>query len=187
MEIFDLIVKHAENHIGFREIPGNQGFRDKLFEERMREISGWYKGAAWCAFFVELMWREVYRQIDENIDKELEELFSASATKTWDNFLNSPRWIASKYPVRGSVVIWQKYYNGKPNWRGHAALLVEKLSSEKIKTIEGNTNTEGSREGQVVAEKTRTMNFNDTNGLVMKGFIHPRQILKKIEHKQIKL
>lgn len=187
MEINDLIIKHASNHVGLREIPGNEGFRDELFEERMKNIAGWEESQAWCAYFVELMWREVYRKIDLNIDKELAELFSASAVKTWDNFSQSPRWVTSKYPVKGSVIIWQKYNNGKADWRGHAGILVKTISNYRVETIEGNTGSQDSREGEVVAYKKRPMNFNEKDGLIMQGFIQPRMIFEKIEPKDFQL
>ena len=44
-------------------------------------------------------------------------------------------------------------------------------------TVEGNTNDDGSREGYMVAEKQRKIDFDvKQNGLVLMGFVHPKII-----------
>jgi hypothetical protein len=45
------------------------------------------------------------------------------------------------------------------------------VSSSGFMSIEGNTNSNGGREGIEVAEKARDYNFYDKNGLCLKGFI----------------
>jgi len=42
--------------------------------------------------------------------------------------------------------------------------------------MEGNTNSEGKREGIEVAEKVRTLNFKTDNGLRLLGFVKPKEI-----------
>ena len=41
------------------------------------------------------------------------------------------------------------------------------------KTIEGNTNAAGSREGDQVAKKMRRYDFNNKHGLCLEGFVYP--------------
>ena len=43
-------------------------------------------------------------------------------------------------------------------------------------TIDGNTNDKGGREGYIVAPIKRNIDFTIKNGLVLKGFIHPKEI-----------
>lgn len=49
---------------------------------------------------------------------------------------------------------------------GHTGIVVEVIG-DSIRTIEGNTNDEASREGYIVAEKTRKISS------INKGFIRP--------------
>ena len=49
----------------------------------------------------------------------------------------------------------------------------EVLDNGYIKTIEGNTNARGGREGYTVAEKKRKIDFKKNHGLRMLGFIKP--------------
>lgn len=181
IDIGQMIIDHANQYLGIEEKPGNSGFQNELFEKRMRNIAGWQKGQAWCVYSVELNWREVYRKIDMGIDEELDKLFSASAVQTWENFSNSPRWITNQIPFKGAIIIWQKYHHGEPHWSGHAGIFNERASDYFIRTIEGNTNETGKREGKFFMEKRRKLNFHEESGLVMKGFIHPRQSFEKLD------
>ena len=77
-----------------------------------------------------------------------------------------------KYPLQ-NIVIWQTYKKGKAQGTGHAAIVME-VGEDTIKTIEGNTNDKGGREGYIVASKSRSINFTNDNGLRMLGFIKPK-------------
>lgn len=187
MEVNDLILQHAQNYIGIEEIAGNQGWHDENFENKIQELVGWKKGEAWCAYFAALIWREVYRQINMDIDQDLESLFSPSAVQTWKNFHESPRWQTSKYPVKGSVVIWQTRKKGKWHWTGHAGILSYSITDVFVRTIEGNTDKQGTRTGGMVTDKRRKKNFGAENGLIMLGFIQPKQITEKIDMQKIKI
>jgi hypothetical protein len=48
------------------------------------------------------------------------------------------------------------------------------VNGKSIKTIEGNTNDKGGREGYTVASKNRLIDFTNDNGLRMLGFIKPK-------------
>lgn len=174
MEVNDLIVKYAEKHLGITEKPGNQGWHDKLFEDRMTKLSGWQKGEAYCVYFDELVWRTIYRQLDMDIDRDLEDLFSPSATKTWQNFQDSPRWMTTKDPIKGALVFYQWYKKGKPRWQGHAGIVHHSVNSVYVQNIEANYN-------DTIAQVKAKKNFHETNGLVMLGFVWPKQVMKKIK------
>lgn len=153
----------ARKYIGQTEKPGNSGFNDAEFEKRMKAV-GWAKGQAWCAYFVELVCREALPEKDE----ELAKLFSASAVKTYENFQKAGR--ASERPTPGSLAVW-RYGDG---WQGHIGVVSEIVSENIFKTIEGNTNATGGREGYIVALKTRKLKqLFSAKGLNLIGFITP--------------
>lgn len=169
----------TKKHIGQEEIRGNKGFKDKEFEKRMKVV-GWESGQAWCAYFCELMWRQAYRPFIKVYDKKLAKLFSASAVQTFDRFDESDRWVTNREPVIGAVVIWQHFDDGMPDWRGHAGIAISYLNDKgTFYSIEGNTNKSGGREGYVVVKKRHNISeLEKENGLVLKGFIYPRQVFK---------
>jgi len=171
MEIAEKIVQIASNFVGQREVKGNLGWNDAEFQELMTAV-GWERGQAWCAYFTELVWKLAFAQ-DQSVVKELNLLFSAGAVATWNNFRRSD-WLTSTTPSIGSIVIFQRYKDNNPHWSGHAAI-VEEVSEFIIYTIDGNTNSEGSREGDVVGRTNRTLNFSLRNGLRPLGFIYPEK------------
>lgn len=163
-----LIIETARKYIGKREIPNNQGFTDAVFQKKMEEV-GWQKGHAWCSYFCELVYKEAYT--DKVIRKELDKLFSASATSTYKNFELSGSWKTDKKPVLGGLVVWRYGLD----WRGHIGICVEIIDKETIRTIEGNTNDAGGREGIEVARKTRLLNQPfKPKGLNIVGFVVPK-------------
>lgn len=163
------IVETARKYIGQTEVPGNMGFNDKVFQNKMEEV-GFVKGHAWCAYFAELVWKEAYTALGMMaIVKDLDELFSASATNTYANMKAYPGSVAGKLPVPGSLAVW-KYGQG---WQGHIGIVTD-VTDTTFNSVEGNTNDKGGREGYIVWEHTRQRIFtNNTSGLNLIGFIHP--------------
>jgi hypothetical protein len=155
----------AFSYIGQKELSGNSGFEDAYFEEKMKAV-GWQKPFAWCILFCELVWTEAMPTWKDYFSK----MFSASVVQTWNNFRNTD--YASKTPIVGSIVIFQKYSKGKPTSFGHAGIVTE-IYANSFATVEGNTNALGSREGDRVAPKMRQLDFKIKDGLVLKGFILP--------------
>lgn len=158
------LIEAARRDLGKEEKPGNQGWYDDSLQKEMEE-DGWGPGMAWCAFIVEKWAEEAFPEIESKLDK----LFSGSAVQTFRNFKKAGYQI-SDTPVAGSIVIWQKYNNGVPHWSGHAGICTEAISDTEFKSIEGNTNASGGREGVVVAEKRRKIVKLKT-GLNVLGFI----------------
>ena len=168
--ISDQIVKIAKSYIGQHEKPSNSGFKDAEFEKRMKDV-GWSTSLSWCVFFTELVWKEAYGP--GQVFNELSKLFSGSATTTYKNFELSKTWKVGQKPVPGAIAIW-RYGNG---WQGHAAVVVSVGDKKDFNTVEGNTNSEGGREGVEVAEKTRLTGKAFTkNGLNLVGFIYPKDV-----------
>lgn len=167
--IADKIIETAKKYIGKREEPNNSGFKDKEFEKRMSEV-GWQKGHAWCCYFCELVWKEAYND-DKKTVAEINKLFNASATATYKNFELSNNWILSNKPVPGALAVWRQGVD----WRGHIGIVTELVDKNTFRTIEGNTNDSGGREGIEVARKMRFLNQPfKPKGLNLVGFICPK-------------
>ena len=133
------IVDTAHSYLGQEEIRGNMGFKNPKFDEKMRAV-GFQDKFAWCALFVELVWREAYARCNGLFDSELEKLFSAGAVATFNNFKKNGKYPISETPEPGSIVIWQYYKNGKAHWTGHAGVVVfVSENGKQFTTIEGNT------------------------------------------------
>lgn len=152
----------ALSYLGEKEVPGNMGFTDKVFEKKMYDV-GFRKTYAWCSLFLELCVKEG----NPNFYKANEKLFSASATTTYKNFDIAGK--TSVTPKIGCGVIW-RHGNG---WQGHAGIVV---GFDPVKgtmdTIEGNGNAEGGREGLEVVKKTRKLKTPfSANGLNLVGFL----------------
>lgn len=158
-------VEIATKYIGKTEKPGNAGFNDADFEKKMKDV-GFQPGHAWCSYFAELVFKEAYPLKKKEFDK----LFSASAVKTFENFKKAGYAIHDT-PQLGALVIWQKQVGGKPSWQGHAGIVVEVTTNQTFKSVEGNTNDSGGREGYIVAKKFRRVQ-SVTNGLQVLGFIN---------------
>lgn len=175
MTINETILYFARKYLGEKELKGNSGFEDSDFQLKMEDC-GWDSGQAWCAYYLELIWKEAYKNCDSTMIKELDKLFSAGAVRTWNNFKGSD-FVTDRNPQEGCGVIWQNYKAGQPHWTGHAGIVYKVYSDDSglIETIEGNTNSSGGREGIEVAKKIRPLNFDPkVNGLVLLGFIHPK-------------
>jgi hypothetical protein len=138
---------------------------------------GWLKGEAWCATFAKLVFKNAYKDKPE-IQSEIEKLFSKSAVSTYYNFDKS-NWKTQnsdgtpyKKPRKGALVVWR--YGD--SWAGHIGIVTNVSIKEGwFETIEGNTNSFGSREGIEVAVKQRklTSPYSD-KGLNLIGFVYPK-------------
>lgn len=164
------IIEQAQLYLGQQEVRGNKGFVDATFEERMRTV-GWQPPWAWCAFFAMLVWREAYAQLNAYIENDLRSLMSPSATATYNNFKSSKDYkqYVSNKPQQGALIIWRQ----GTGWQGHIGI-VESIRAKEMICIEGNSNSQGGREGIEVGQIRRLVDFNHTpSGLNLLGFVHP--------------
>ena len=155
----------ALKYIGQTEKPGNMGFNDQEFENRMIDV-GFVKGHAWCAYFTELVFKEAYPEKS----KELDRLFSGSTIQTFKNFRDAD-YLIGYAPQVSTLVIWQTMKDGKPQATGHAGVVVSVKDTWQFESVEGNTNYFGGREGYIVAKKERKVFADVQNGLKILGFI----------------
>jgi len=174
--INQIIRDKAESYIGITEVGQNQGWDDKIFEKKMVGL-GWEKGWAYCAIAAELVWAEAYVEAGySTIAKEITELMTPSAITSFKNFRDKSNFLVDEIPEVGSIIIWQKYKNGKKTWMGHVGVVLEVKGRLTVVTFEGNTNKQGSREGQGNLEKERYTGLFSKNGLNLLGYIHPKQV-----------
>lgn len=168
----DRIIEVAKSYLHIREKPGNSGFNDPKFEAEMKR-RGWIKGQSWCAYFVEL----VYVEAEVLPYDVLNKLHSAGAVRTITNYRKMFPKAFSKVPTRGALVGFRHMIDGKPHPKGlgHIGICENPADMQSnFWTIDGNTNAAGSREGDRVAEKKRSLGaFGTTHGLQLIGFIDP--------------
>lgn len=168
-------VHFAKKFVGQKEIAGNMGFQDAEFDRLMREYGDFKDSQSWCASFVKMiLMKKVGRHNEELVDK----LITPSTQQTFENFKNDTSGLfeINKEAHKGDIVIWQKFKNGKPTWQGHTGIVI-KTSKKSFTTVEGNTNSKGGREGIEVAVKERKNDFENKNGLRIKGFIHLKRLI----------
>ena len=148
------IVKGAEN----------VGFVDASFQAMMKSVS-WKGGEAWCMYFCKLVYMQFY-----SFDREfLAKHFNGSTGGTLQNVINlnakgDKRYIFIHQPTPqvADIICLQ----------GHVGLVQEVISPTIVKTIEGNTNLKGVREGEGVTENTRTLIVGKSSfGQMFKGYI----------------
>lgn len=160
-ELKHQIVCNAVKYVGEKEVKNNMGFVNKDFEKKMIQV-GFKNSYAWCCLFCKLIWFES--------DCKFWKLISPSVIKTMRNF-NDMGYNLKADALPGSIAIFRNYKNNKPLGTGHAGIVID--SDDKVfNLVEGNSNNNGSREGDTVVYKTRSYNWKNQNGLRLMGFIH---------------
>jgi hypothetical protein len=166
MTLLENVLTVAKKYIGKTEKSGNTGWKDPEFEKQMK-VMGWSNTQSWCAYFSELVWKEGFT--GHPMLPQLDKLFSASATATFANFSHSGNFVTGNKPKPGALVVW-RHGNG---WKGHIGIVSSIVDDKTFKSIEGNTNEAGSREGTAVLEKTRKLGEPyKPNGLNIIGFVY---------------
>jgi hypothetical protein len=156
----------AQRYLGNKELSGNV-FKDDNELGKKLHAAGQKDGDPWCALFVEVCLKDS----DPDNVGIYDRLCSASAVQTFKNF-SGAKFKILLVPEPDTIVIFQQYKDGVAQWQGHAGIVSEVLDGGRAyRSIEGNTNASGGREGIEVAEKTRSVNYSTTNGLRLVGFI----------------
>lgn len=156
----------ASQYLGKKEKPGNSGFEDSKFQSDMTKFGAWQVGFPWCACFLRMIYIKAYPEKATSYKK----MISPSTRQTFDNLMGFGYTCFQK-PSVGSVVIWANYRSGIKQLTGHIGIVTEVLEDGTFKTIEGNTNNFGSRNGDRVAEQTRGFRVTH-NGLNILGFFN---------------
>lgn len=145
------LIVQAKSQVNVQEWPlkNNKGPGVKKYLNSV----GLGEGYAWCMAFVYWCVQEVCQ--DYGVSNSLKK--TGGVLDQW----NSREKLRVTTPQPGDVFIMD-FGRGM----GHTGIVVE-VNGDSIRTIEGNTNDEASREGYIVAEKTRKMSS------INKGFIRP--------------
>jgi len=163
------IIAEAEKYIGVIERPGNKGFFNTTFEKLMRLI-GFYTGAPWCAFFTKMIYAAVYAD-NKALKAAINSCNTGGALDTLHRHENNGTFSVGEEPKPGAIAVWR---HGKGTTGHHGIVKSVDVKNNTMVTIEGNTNATGSREGDRVAVKLRTItrDFRD-DGLNLEGYIYP--------------
>lgn len=166
MSHIDKIIAIAKGYKGQEEIQPNLGFRDTVFDAKMKSV-GFYRSASWCAFFVRLVLKEAYADAVA-IETYLLKYASPSTHEMWANFRASKEVITGQVPKLGSVVVWQE----GSGTNGHTGIVVA-VNGNTFTSVEGNTNGAGGREGYRVWANNHTVGLPHTEkGLNILGFAY---------------
>lgn len=157
------IIDTARLFLGQKELPGNK-FDPNSELGKLLHAAGQKDGEAWCSYFGEAICTKAYPEKAH----ELQKLFSASAVATFKNFVAADFTITA-IPIPGALVIWRRYEKGKPMWQGHLGIVTE-VQEAGFKSIEGNSNAQGSRDSDSVVENFRTVKFKP-DGITVMGFV----------------
>lgn len=166
----EAILETANSFVGQKEISGNMGFKQPFFLRLMESI-GWKKSWAWCSMFCKLVYTEASKKVGVD-PKLITKYISPSVQQTRANF------IKAGFPLQtdwtkvkpGAYISW---VSSKDKSKGHTGILIEFLEGgKKMKTIEGNTNAEGSREGDSVAVKIRNAQVGKGTSLILQGWFN---------------
>lgn len=159
METLDV----ARKYLGIKEYGKNQGFSlqtedQRGFEQSMRKM-GWRPGMAWCAFFIKLC-------VQESLGTKYSHEMNGSVHQTFNRLLELKLFKKKTLNYqKGDLVFWDA---GEK--RGHCGIVASTYPSQLV-TIEGNTNKAGSREGDGVHTKQRSI--QGTAKWTLLGFLSP--------------
>lgn len=168
MTHIDKIMQQAKVYKGQQEVQPNLSFKDPLFLKKMLAV-GFYRTASWCGFYVMLVLFDVYKDAPSLLSA-LKNACSASTQTMWENFKASKSIITGQIPKLGAVAVWEEG-NGT---NGHTGVVIELNADGKHFTCsEGNSNSDGSRNGYEVAENTHVIGLpHSIKGLNLLGFAY---------------
>jgi hypothetical protein len=157
-----------------KQLYANKGFVDATFEATMQSV-GWRDGQPWCAYYVKLVFMQLYSFDREWLSKNIgggavDNLYNVKNR----NAVKDNRYIAitkNEKPQVGDVFCQGVSGNG------HTGIVVEILGQSgngwKCKTIEGNTSEKGVREGYRTLYLERTLQVGVASvgsSKVLKGY-----------------
>lgn len=163
-EISQRIIDIATSYVGIREKGKNAGFDNENFETLIRGV-GWIPGQAWCAYFAKVVWLQAYE--GSEIHSQLKTILNGGVIQTYRNAKGSPLIVINDKPVLGGLICFETSAG-----KGHIGINVLVRDEFRIKNIEGNTNAVGSREGDAVLYRPRSLDVNTKKWRYL-GCIHP--------------
>jgi len=170
--IGDAVIKVAQSLLYVRE---RTGCNDHPVIDQMLAFLGLPKHLSWCLAFCLWCWHGVLNPLpfpklarcatfwEQVQDQEWR-------YKTFD--LEDVAWGIETARAGDIMIFSHAKVAGQNNWNGHAALVRQQVNPRYFRTIEGNTNAAGSREGDGVHEKTRTPRQGN---MALEGFVRTRR------------
>ena len=159
----------AKKWIGVTEKGFNAAFSNDVFQSMMKKV-GWRGGDAWCMYFAKAVHYETFPKDRDKINT----ILVGSTQQSWRNVekdnTNTYKLITSGKPKMGDIVIWQRVDDTS---KGHAGVVI-KSGIDTFTTVEGNTNSGGSSEGDRVLIKERPLKYGEkmpNSSLRLRGFI----------------
>jgi len=147
----------------------NVGFVDSAFEQMMKSV-GWQSSQAWCGYYVKLVLMQLF-----SFDKEfLSKNIGGGAMQNLVNVQNLNKKGDKRYIAftDGKLQVGDVFC-GTREKGGHTGIIVQILDKETnyCETIEGNTNSTKSGEGDKVKKLKRYLIVGKSSaGLTIKGF-----------------
>jgi hypothetical protein len=147
----------------------NVGFVDTSFEEMMKSV-GWTSSQAWCAYYVKLVFMNLF-----SFDKAwLSKNIGGGAMQNLENVQNLNKKGDKRYIAftKGKLQVGDVFCLGIVG-DGHTGIIVQILDEETnyCETIEGNTTSKGIREGDKVKKLKRYLVVGKKSGeKIVKGF-----------------
>lgn len=139
LPVWERALHQARSQVGVEEVPRGSNWGPQVSE--YLKATGLNSPAYWCAAFV--TW--CYKQ-----SKSIYILpKNKASTYYWFVFAKQSN-ILFKTPERGDLFVWNND-NG-----GHIGFVME-VKGDRFRTIEGNSNTDGSRNGYEVVERWRSV------------------------------
>jgi hypothetical protein len=162
----------AKKWVNVGENGVNASFTNSVFQEMMKKV-GWKSGEAWCMYLAKAVHMDAFKKESANINS----ILTGSTQTSWNNAKNDTtgtyKVVTSGNPQKGDIAIWQNTSNPST---GHAGIVIGR-SGETFKTVEGNTNLAGSREGDKVLIKERPLAYGEKisgSNLKLLGFIRKK-------------
>jgi hypothetical protein len=156
----------------FRKVGQNAGFVDASFETMMKVV-GWKGSLPWCAYYVKLVYMQLYSFDRDWLSKNI----GGGAIDNLNivsnlNKKGDKRYLAifnDDQPLVGDV------FCSGVSGNGHTGIIVEVLGQSgkgwNVKTIEGNTSDKAVREGYRTQYLTRTLQIGvKSGGQIMRGY-----------------
>lgn len=144
----------ATSFEGIKEVGNNRGFNNKAFERLMLGV-GWYPGAPWCAFALQLVYK--LAGLVTPITG-----FSPTAYNKKHVIYTDGKLREAIKPGDAGTLSYNKFKKDRRRYKGigHAFIIKSMYGKSAVVTSEGNTDSDASREGNGFYQKIRPLQSN---------------------------
>lgn len=143
-DLASLVIQYAQKNIGEKEVEANSS---PLIDRMLKEV-GLKAGDPWCAAAISYWVKLASIQLG----KHPEFVYGGSVYKIW---AKNQKLVIAK-PVPNCIFCIDHGLSKQGNKIGHTGLVIG-VSNDVVATVEGNTNKDGSRNGDGVYARTRNI------------------------------